>query len=152
MTFQNSNIGKLLLPALCFMLACDSHHHLSVVDSATAPKAIGPYSQAIQSNKLVFCSGQIGLVPETGLMAGDDILLQTNQALQNLNAVLVAAGSDFSHVVKVTIFLTDLNYYKTVNEIYSKYFSEIKPARSVVQVSKLPKDALIEIECIAIAK
>ena len=120
--------------------------------SENAPEAIGPYSQAIKAGNLVFCSGQIGLSPETGDFSGDDISSQTKQVLQNLEAVLQAAGSGLSEVVKVTIFLADINDYATVNKIYDSYFADIKPARSTVAVSALPKGALIEIECIAVVK
>ena len=106
--------------------------------SARAPKAIGPYSHAVKTGGQVYCSGQIGLVPETGLLAGDDIASQTTQALKNLKAILEDAGSDLGHVVKVTVYLKDLNDYARVNEIYKDYFPGLKPARSAVQVARLP--------------
>ena len=137
---------------LLFSLAvcsCDTAKHLSAISTADAPKVIAPYSQGIKYGSLVFTSGQIGLSPSTGSLAGDDISSQTHQALKNLTAILEEAGSDMSHVMKVTIFLKDLNDYTKVNEIYSSYFPGLKPARSTVQVARLPKDALIEIECVA---
>jgi 2-iminobutanoate/2-iminopropanoate deaminase len=132
--------------------SCRLNRSLVVVSSRDAPKAIGPYSQAIKTGDMIFTSGQIGLSPATGALVGDDITAQTQQALKNINAVLENAGSDMAHVVKATIFLKDLNDYATVNDIYKTYFPEIKPARSTVQVSRLPKDALIEIECTAVIK
>lgn len=140
------------LLSLSIIISCKTNKTMIVINSKSTPEAIGPYSQAIKSGKLVFCSGQIGLSAESGQLAGDDISSQTHQALRNLKSILEEAGSDFSHVVKVTVFLTDLSYYAAVNEIYSKYFTGIKPARSAVQVSKLPKEALVEIECIAVIK
>jgi len=135
-----------------FASSCQTNKSLVVVNSSDAPKAIGPYSQAVKTGNMVFTSGQIGLVPATGTLAGDDISSQTQQALKNLKAILEEAGSDMAHVVKATIFLKDLNDYTTVNDIYKGYFPEIKPARSTVQVTRLPKDALIEIECTAVRK
>ncbi len=137
---------------LAFFVSCKSGETMTVVNSKLAPQAIGPYSQAIKTGNYVFCSGQIGLSPETGQMAGEDISSQTNQALKNIQAILQEAGTDFMHVTKVTIFITDMKNYSTVNEIYAKYFVGVKPARSAVQVSALPKNALVEIECIATMK
>ena len=136
----------------CSFNSCTMSHHLVAVTTNDAPKPVGPYSQAIKSGKQVFCSGQIGLLPETGAMAGDDITMQTRQALKNLAAVLAASGSDMAHVLKVTIYMKDLADFGKVNDIYKDYFSVTKPARSTVQVAALPKGALIEIECIAVAK
>jgi len=123
---------------------------LCSVATSDAPKAIGPYSQAIKAGGFVYTSGQIGLSPVTNALAGDDISAQTHQALDNLKAVLSAAGSDMRQVVKVTVYLKDLNDYAKVNDIYKEYFPEMKPARSAVQVNRLPKDALVEIECVAV--
>jgi len=114
-----------------------------------APQPIGPYSQAIRHGNDIFCSGQVALDPRTGEMKNASIEEETEQALANLHAVLVAAGASFDNVVKTTIFLTDLATFATVNEIYGKYFSGAKPARSTIQVSALPKGARFEIECIA---
>lgn len=121
----------------------------SIVSAQNAPAAIGPYSHAVWAGDLLFTSGQIPLVPETGEMAGDTIEVQTEQVLKNLEAVLTAAGLDFSHVVKTTVFLTDLADFGKVNEIYGTRFPSAPPARSCVQVAALPKGAKLEIELIA---
>ncbi len=121
---------------------------LKKVQTHDAPQAIGPYSQAIEIGDLVFASGQIPLTPN-GELAGSGIEEQTHQVLKNVQAILRAVGSDLSDVVKTTIFLKDLNSFQQVNEIYSQYFCEHQPARSCVEVSRLPKEVLIEIEVIA---
>ncbi len=113
-----------------------------------APRAVGPYSQAIVSNGLVFSAGQIGLDPETGALVGSEIESQTHQVIKNLSAVLEKAGSSLSKVVKTTCYLKNISDYQAFNEIYGKYFTE-NPARSTVEVSSLPKNALVEIEVIA---
>ncbi|GAB6174978.1 RidA family protein [Paradesulfitobacterium aromaticivorans] len=118
------------------------------ISTTAAPAAIGPYAQAIVLDKLVFTSGQIPLTPE-GQLIGDSIVEQAEQALRNLEAVLKAAGSSLTQVVKTTVFLQDMNDFATVNEIYGRFFTEHKPARSAVQVARLPKDVKIEIEAIA---
>ncbi|MEX2588367.1 MAG: Rid family detoxifying hydrolase [Actinomycetota bacterium] len=118
------------------------------VHTDAAPKAIGPYSQAIRSGDLVFCSGQLGLDPASGQLA-DGLDAQVGQALRNLDAVLSAAGSGPSGVVKTTVFLASMDDFAAVNEIYSGYFGESVPARSAVAVKTLPKNALFEIEAIA---
>ncbi len=115
-----------------------------------APKVVGPYSQAIEIGGLVFCSGQIGINPKTGDLV-DGIEKQTTQVLKNLEAVLEESGAHKESVIKTTIFLKNMKDYITVNEIYGKFFGDHKPARSTVAVSHLPKDALIEIEAIAVA-
>lgn len=113
-----------------------------------APKAVGPYSQAIVSNGFIFCSGQIGIDPKTNELV-EGLEYQTNQVLKNLTAVLKEADTDLNHVIKTTIYLADIKDYGKVNEIYGQYFSEHKPARAAFAVAHLPKDALIEIEAIA---
>ncbi len=120
-----------------------------IVETSEAPKAIGPYSQAIVSGGFLFSAGQIPLDPVTMQLVERDIRVQTERVLENLKAVLKAENLDFSKVVKTTIYLKDLNDFQAVNEIYSKYFGDFKPARSTVQVAKLPLDSLIEIELIA---
>ena len=122
----------------------------NVVNTTSAPAAIGPYSQAIIVGNLVFSSGQIPLVPETGVLAGDDIATQTHQAIKNLKAVLEAAGSSLESVVKTTVFISDMKNFAEINGIYSQYFTGETPARSCVEVSALPKGALLEIEAIAV--
>jgi len=114
-----------------------------------SPKAIGPYSQGVKIGDLVFVSGQIGNDPKTGEMVKGGINIQTRQALKNLSEVLKAAGSGQENVLKVTVYLTNMEDFPVMNGIYGKFFSEPYPARATVQVVRLPKDALIEIECIA---
>jgi len=120
-----------------------------IVKTSKAPDAIGPYSQAVKINKMVFLSGQIAIDPKTQQFVVGDIETQTKRALDNLKAVVEAAGSSLESVVKTTIYLTDINDFSKVNEIYASYFSTGKPARSTVCVSALPKNAKIEIDAIA---
>jgi 2-iminobutanoate/2-iminopropanoate deaminase len=120
------------------------------VQTDRAPAAIGPYSQALIQGDLVFTSGQIPLSPENGELAGQDVTEQTEQVCRNLKAVLEAAGSGFSRVIKTTCFLTDMKDFAAFNEVYGKYFTE-KPARSTVAVKELPRKALVEIEAVALA-
>src|SRR5438874_4307307 len=122
-----------------------------IVSTNEAPGAIGPYSQAVRSGSLLFCSGQIPLDPKSGQIVSGDIAVQTRRVLDNVAAVLRAEGLTFDNVVKTTIFLTDLGDFQTVNEVYSSYFKQDPPARSTVQVSALPKGAKIEVEAIAAA-
>ena len=121
------------------------------VSSASAPQAIGPYSQAISSNGFIFISGQIPIHQETGLVADGGIEAQTHQVMKNLTAILYAAGSGPDKVVKTTVFLSNLDDFPGFNRIYEEYFGKVKPARATVQVSRLPKEVLLEIEAIAIA-
>ncbi|MCS6873790.1 MAG: RidA family protein [Pyrinomonadaceae bacterium] len=120
-----------------------------VISTDKAPKAIGPYSQAIKFGNIVFCSGQIPIDPLTGEFVPGGIVEQTEQVLKNLSAVLEAAGSSLQKVVKTTVFLADMNDFAAMNEVYERFFSRNKPARSTVQAARLPKDARVEIECIA---
>ena len=120
-----------------------------IVSTKQAPAAIGPYSQAVRVGNLVFLSGQLGLDPETGVLK-ENIGDQTRQALDNIGAILTAVGLNYSHVVKTTVFLKDLDDFGLVNEIYGNIFKDGAPARSCVVVSRLPKRALVEIECIAV--
>ena len=122
-----------------------------VISTDKAPGAIGPYSQAIKANGMVFCSGQIPIDPATGNFVSDDIAEQTVQVFKNLSAVLEAAGSGFEKVVKTTVFLADMNDFAAMNEVYGQYFTDNKPARATVQAARLPRDAKVEIECIALA-
>ena len=121
-----------------------------VIATDLAPAAIGPYSQAIKANGFVFTSGQIPIDPKTGNIECEDIAGQTEQVMKNLEAVLKASGSDFTKVVKATILLQNLAHFGTVNEIYGKYFPKEPPARACFQVSRLPKDSLVEIEMTAL--
>ena len=118
--------------------------------SASAPQPIGPYSQAIQVDKLIFASGQIALDPQSGDLVEGDVGTQTKQVIENLKAVLESAGSSLAKVVKTTIYLKNMDDFARVNEVYGSYFAQSLPARSTVEVARLPKDALIEIECIAV--
>lgn len=122
-----------------------------VIKAEQAPPAIGPYSQAVVGNGLVFAAGQIPLDPRTGQPVLGDVRVQTRRVLDNLKAVLEAAGSSMDKVVKTTVFLRDLNDFGAMNEIYGEYFREAPPARSTVQVVKLPRDAAVEIEAVALA-
>lgn len=122
-----------------------------VVRSDRAPLPIGPYSQAIRANGLLFLAGQLALDPATGQFLPGDIKTQTKRVLQNLAAVLEAAGSSMDRVVKTTVFLKDMNDFGAMNEEYASFFRELPPARTTVQAARLPRDALIEIECIALA-
>ncbi len=121
-----------------------------VIHSALVPKAIGPYSQAIATNDLVFVSGQLGIDASTGEFKGTDIHSQTTQSMENIKAILKEVGLGMDSVVKTTILLKSLDDFSVVNEIYGSYFKEPYPARATFQVAKLPKDALVEIEAIAI--
>lgn len=122
---------------------------MKVINTDKAPQAIGPYSQAIEVNGFVFCSGQIGLIPESGNLV-DGLENQTKQIISNIKNILEASGSSLEKVVKTTVFITNINDFPKVNEIYGNFFTEHKPARSTVEVSHLPKGALIEIEVIAL--
>lgn len=119
------------------------------VSSDAAPRAIGPYSQAIRAGSLLFVSGQIPLDPATGAMVDGDIAAQTHRVFANLRAILEAADASFDHVVKTTVYLADMNDFGIVNEIYGTYFSSPAPARATVQAARLPKDARVEIDLIA---
>ena len=122
-----------------------------IVSTENAPGAIGPYSQAIKAAGLVFCSGQIPIDPATGQFISDVVSEQTDQVLRNLSEVLKAAGTSLDSVVKTTVFLADMNDFAEMNEVYGRFFSENKPARATVQAARLPRDARVEIECIAVA-
>jgi 2-iminobutanoate/2-iminopropanoate deaminase len=121
------------------------------IKTDAAPEAIGPYSQAVQSGNTTFLSGQIPIDPKTGNIIEGGIAVQTRQVLTNLKAVLAAAGLDMSSVVKTTVYLTDLETFQEMNETYAEFFSEPYPARATVQVSKLPKDVMIEIDAITVS-
>jgi len=123
-----------------------------IVKTEKAPAPVGPYNQAIISGNFVFTAGQIPIDPETGNLEANDIKIQTKRVIENLRAVLQASGSDLSEVVKTTVFLKDMNEFALMNEVYAQYFSDNSPARSAVEVARLPKDVLVEMECIAILK
>jgi 2-iminobutanoate/2-iminopropanoate deaminase len=119
------------------------------ISSPDAPKAIGPYSQAVRAGQLLFVSGQVPLDPDTGQIVGGDIAAQTRRVFANLAAVLAAGDRSFADVVRTTVFLADMNDFAAVNDVYGQYFSEPYPARATVQVARLPKDARVEIDLIA---
>ena len=120
-----------------------------IVQTDRGPKPIGPYSQAVRANGFLYVSGQVAVDPKTGELTGADIQQQTQRTLENLKGILEAAGSNLHHVVKTTVFLKDMNDFAAMNEVYAKFFTLAPPARSTVQVARLPKDALVEIEVIA---
>jgi 2-iminobutanoate/2-iminopropanoate deaminase len=119
------------------------------VSTDQAPKAIGPYSQAIRAGQFLLLSGQVGFDPTTGQLVPGGISEQTHRVLQNIGAILSAAGLSFDHVVKTTVFLADMNDFAAMNDIYASYFKSPAPARSTVQAARLPRDARVEIEVIA---
>ncbi|WMJ82332.1 RidA family protein [Clostridium sp. MB40-C1] len=123
-----------------------------IINTQNAPSAIGPYSQGVKVGNLVFTSGQIPIDPKTGELVTGDIEKAAEQVMQNLKAILEEAGTKFENVIKTTVLLSDINDFGKVNEIYGKYFTSEQPARSCFQVGKLPKDALLEIEVIAIVE
>jgi 2-iminobutanoate/2-iminopropanoate deaminase len=123
---------------------------MEIIATNEAPRAIGPYSQAIRAGSLVYTSGQIALDPATGSLVEGDFAAQVRRVFENLKAVLTAAGTGFSNVVKATVYLTDLANFAVLNEIYASYFGDTKPARTTVGVSQLPKGGLVEIDLIAI--
>ncbi len=125
---------------------------MEFINSEAAPKAIGPYSQAISLGDFIFCSGQTPLDPATMELVGDDIATQTRQALKNLELVLQATGLSLNHVVKTTVFLKRMTDFAEMNAVYAETFGDHRPARSTIEVSQNPLDALVEIECIAAKK
>ncbi len=122
-----------------------------IIATESAPKAIGPYSQAVVWNGLVFLSGQIPLDPATGQLAEGDIVIQTERVLENIRAVLEASGSSFDRVLKTTVFLKNMADFPRMNEVYARYFGSNPPARSTVEAARLPRDVQVEIDCIAVA-
>lgn len=121
-----------------------------IVSTEMAPGAIGPYSQAIKANGMIFCSGQIPIDPSTGEFVEGGVAEQTEQVLKNLTAVLNEGGASLESVVKTTVFLADMNDFAAMNEVYGRYFDGNKPARATVQAARLPRDARVEIDCIAV--
>lgn len=124
---------------------------MEIVQTDRAPQAIGPYSQAIKANGFVFASGQIPLDPATGQLVEGDIRVQAERVLNNVRAVLEAAGTSLERVVKTTVFLADMNDFAVVNEVYATFFGSTRPARSTVQAARLPRDVKVEIEVVALA-
>ncbi|KDP39129.1 hypothetical protein JCGZ_00886 [Jatropha curcas] len=144
-----SSSNRSFAPPLASLSTATSSSKKEAVKTENAPAALGPYSQAIKANNLLFVSGVLGLIPETGKFISDSVEDQTEQLLKNMGEILKASGADYSSVVKTTIMLADLKDFKKVNEIYAKYFPAPFPSRSTYQVAALPMDAKIEIECIA---
>ncbi len=122
-----------------------------IIKTERAPGAIGPYSQAVRAGGFVFCSGQIPIDPQTGALVGGDIQRQTDQVLRNIMALLEEAGTSIDRVVKATVFMSNLNDFGAMNEMYARFFGENPPARSTVEASRLPRDVGVEIEVIALA-
>jgi 2-iminobutanoate/2-iminopropanoate deaminase len=145
---------RLLLMLPVVFLGCDffapSSITREVINTSEAPAAIGPYSQAVKLGNTLYCSGQIGLNPSTGDLVTGDIQEETRQVLKNLGAVLRAGGMDYKDVVSATVYLADLDDYKTVNEVYAEFFKENKPARAAIQIARLPREARVEIACVAV--
>lgn len=121
----------------------------SVISTPNAPGAIGPYSQAVKAGGFLYVSGQLPIDPATGVFAGDDAAAQTRQSLTNLKAIVTEAGMTLADVVKVNVFLKDMGDFAAMNTVYGEFFTENFPARAAVEVARLPKDALVEIECVA---
>jgi 2-iminobutanoate/2-iminopropanoate deaminase len=144
----------LCLFASLFLIGCGQgqpdRFSREIISTDEAPAAIGPYSQAVLAGNMLFISGQIPLDPETGELVGDDITGQTVQVMENLGAVLSAAGLGFGDVVTCSVFMTDLNEFQAMNEVYGRYFSTDAPSRATVEVSRLPRDVKVEISAIAI--
>ena len=147
-------LASLLIIASIGLFGCsNSSNTKQIVSTPNAPAAIGPYSQAIIYNNLVYTSGQIALDPSTNLLVGSTIEEQTTQVFKNITAILLAANSSLNNVIKTNVYLTDMNNFNKMNEVYSTYFIEGNyPSRSCVEVNELPKSALIEIEVIAYSK
>lgn len=120
------------------------------IHTDNAPAAVGPYSQAIRAGDFLFTAGQVALDPESGAIVGGDVAAQTEQVMRNLKAVLAAAGTDFGHVIKTTVFLQSMDDFAAMNAVYARHFPEPFPARSTVEVGALPKGGLVEIECVAL--
>jgi 2-iminobutanoate/2-iminopropanoate deaminase len=127
----------------------DSNSTRLVISTSDAPKAIGPYSQAIRANGFVFTSGQVAIDPATQQVIGGDVAAQTDRVLKNLSGILTAAGSSLERVVRCTVFLKNMGDFAAMNEVYGRYFTSQPPSRSTVEVSRLPKDVLVEIDAIA---
>lgn len=121
-----------------------------VINTPHAPAALGPYSQAIEANGVLYVSGQIPFVPETMTLVSEDVQEQTKQSLENVGAILKEAGYNFHDVVKASVFIKDMNDFVKINEVYNEYLGEVKPARACVEVARLPKDVKVEIEVIAV--
>ena len=122
-----------------------------IISTDQAPAAIGPYSQAVKTNGLVFVSGQLPIIPATGELVSGDIRAETRQAMTNVGAILSAAGSAFDRIIKTTLFISDMDQFAIINEVYAEFFAGNPPARACVEVARLPKDARVEVEAVAVA-
>jgi|TARA_B100000586_G_scaffold223245_1_gene170487 2-iminobutanoate/2-iminopropanoate deaminase len=144
-------IKKILFMGAVLFTACESESNrlIKVIATDQAPKAIGPYSQAILVDGTLYLAGQIALDPSSGKLVEGGIEVQTRRVMQNLNAVLDAAGYQFDDVVQTQVFLSNLNHYKAMNSVYATYFNERPPARAVVEAARIPRDALVEIMMVA---
>jgi 2-iminobutanoate/2-iminopropanoate deaminase len=138
--------------AFCLVNLCVDRKSMETISTDKAPGAIGPYSQAIKAGGMVFCSGQIPISVTTGEFVSDDVAEQTEQVMKNLREVLEAAGTGLENVVKTTVFLADMGDFAAMNEVYGRYFDSNKPARATVQAARLPRDARVEIDCIAVVQ
>ena len=148
---KNLILSMILLVAVC--ISCndeDDQVAKEIIKSPNAPKAIGPYSQAVKVGNTLYCSGQIAIDPETGELVNESIEVETKQVLENLGAVLKEAGMDFSDVVRATVFMSDIENYSKINSLYAQYFKDKPPARAAVEVANLPKYVNVEISCIAV--
>jgi 2-iminobutanoate/2-iminopropanoate deaminase len=125
-------------------------HHREVIATADAPKAIGPYSQAIKTGSMVFVSGQLGMDPHNGAFVDGGVGAQTQRALENMRAILAAAGCSLQDAVSCTVYLKDMNDFSSMNEVYASFFPSEPPSRAAIEVARLPKDGLVEIACIAV--
>ncbi|MDQ7816059.1 MAG: RidA family protein [Melioribacteraceae bacterium] len=140
----------IIICLLSLSLTVSAQSKIKITKTYEAPEAIGPYSQALEANGFVFLSGQIAISPSNNQMVGNNIESQTRQVFRNIKAVLKASGAKLNNVIKCIVFMIDLNDFAIMNKIYEEEFGGHKPARSTIQVARLPKDALIEIECIAV--
>ena len=122
---------------------------VNVISTEKAPGAVGPYSQAIKAGDFLFASGQIAINPEKGKLVGGGVVGQAEQCMKNVGAILEAAGASYDDVIKTTVYITNMNFFGAVNEVYAKYFNKTLPDRSCVEIGKLPKDVLVEVEVIA---
>ena len=143
-----------VLLLVLFISGCNNSQDIQltkeIIKSTDAPKAIGPYSQAVKVGNTLYCSGQIAIDPKTGELINDSIAAETKQVLENLGAVLKEAGMNYSNVVRATVFMSDIKNYSKINGVYAQYFKEDPPARAAVQVANLPKYVNVEISCIAV--
>jgi len=144
-------LNSLFIYFFSIVLAQTISSNKEVISTSEAPKAIGPYSQAIKVGNILYLAGQIALDPKTGILVEDGIEAQTHRVLQNLGAVLNAAGFSFSDVVQAQVFLANLDDYKAMNSVYAEYFNKAPPARAVVEAARIPRDALVEIMMVAVS-